>query len=158
MERKLNYSFQAALALSLQEAMPAVAQKSKIDKEANIREKQYWVRFNDITIDDINALLGIYKKLTKYSPPSIEEQDFDRFRKEFISDYGFSEFPIRAGSNLEMNRRVSDEGVLFVRPKISGAHRLLCEKGRVKNIMQDEIDKYFLSDGRAVILKDTYKS
>jgi len=158
MERKLNYSSRVAFVLSLQETRAAAARKSQIDKEATILKEQYWVRFKDITIDDINAIFGIYERLTGYSPSPITEQDFDKFRKEFISDYGFSEFPIEAGSKLEMNRRMSDMGVLYVRPKICGGYKILPEKGRVKNVMQDEIDKYFSSDGRAILLKDTYKS
>jgi hypothetical protein len=130
-------------------------------KEANSADNQYWVRFRQITVNDINALLGIYKSVTGESPLPAGERDFNRLCEEFTSDYGLGVFMIQRGSNLEARRRVSFNGELFVRFKINvdpniGHNNSRYKKDRDKIAMQNAIDTYFLSKQMAVPLGETY--
>ena len=117
-----------------------------IEREKSVPKEQYWVRFGQVTIGDLNALMVIYERLTDYSPLPLEEEDFNRLHEEFTSNYGLGEVEIKTGSNLEARRRIGPDRELFVRFKITGRH-----VG-----MQEEIDAYFLSKNMAVPLRQTY--
>ena len=134
-----------------------IALRARVEKEKASRKEQYWVRYKDITIDDVNALLGIYARVTDFTPLPIDEPKYKKFCEEFASDFGIGEYPIQKGSNLEANRRIGFNGELFARFKITGGHiNSKYEKDRTKIIMRDEIDAYFLSKNMAIPLRKTY--
>ena len=90
--------------------------------------------------------MEIYEKLTGFSPKPVGEEEFNRIREQFTSEYGIGEHEIHMGSNLEVIRRTGPNGELFGRCKITGRH-----VG-----MQEEIDAYFKSKKMAVTLRNTF--
>lgn len=117
---------------------------------------QYWVKFDDVTHEDLNALLGIYEKATGNSPAPIEEPDFNALCKEFESPIGFAQWQIAPGSALEWRRLITPDG-MYVRFKIRGGHRNnKFRDARIKISIQEQIDAYFIDKKVAKPLSEIY--
>lgn len=120
-------------------------------------DPQYWVKFDEVILEDLNAILGIYEQATGKNPAPIKESDFNKLSKKFKSPVGFAEWQITSTSALELRRLIAPDGITYVRFKISGVNRIINFKDtRAKPPIQEQIDTYFIDKKMAEPLSEIY--
>lgn len=110
----------------------------------------YWVKLSRVTLDDVNALLDVYQKVSGKLSNQMTKEDFEKLRKEFKGEIGMAEWQIGENAALEWRRRLSREGNFYVRFKIK--EKGISGEGPRGIDMQRGIDRYFIEKEKAVPL------
>lgn len=117
---------------------------------------QYWVNIRNVTLEDVNSLLGIYKETTGKPTDLIGEDDFKKLHNEFIGPRGFAEWTISLGSVLEWRRLIGESRIgnrmaeVFVRFKIRELGGSIEDHTALNALMQERVDNYFLRKDKAI--------
>lgn len=117
-------------------------------KESLPSTPAYWVRFRDVTYEDVTAILDIFKEKTGKTPFPIEKEDYKRLRRKFYSEAGYVERQIGVSSYLEWRRLVDEQERTFIRFKITGVD--VPNSIRPENSIQIPIDNYFIAQNKAI--------
>jgi hypothetical protein len=119
--------------------------------------EQYWVRFGDVTKEDLEAIIEIVSPMVKGEDR--EEYPFPSFDDfSLVGELGYGEWQLKKKSYiLEARRRLGFGETPYVRFKVSHeTRREAYFNSKESKELQKEIDNIFIKKGTAIPLSQTF--